>query len=47
MKGVERGEEYMKATLAKDPARTSDEAHLEIYKRLRDGDLATVSYNFV
>ncbi len=42
MKGVERGEEYMKATLAKDPARTSDEAHLEIYKRLRDGDLATV-----
>ncbi len=42
MKGVERGEEYMKATLAKDPARTADEAHLEIYKRLRDGDLATV-----
>ncbi|OIP76680.1 MAG: DNA-directed RNA polymerase subunit beta [Parcubacteria group bacterium CG2_30_44_11] len=41
LKGVERGEDYMKATLAKDPAKTSDEAHLEIYKRLRDGDLAT------
>jgi len=38
----ERGEEYMKATLAKDPAKTTDEAYLEIYKRLRDGDLATV-----
>lgn len=42
MKDVERGEEYMKATLAKDPAKTKDDAYLEIYKRLRDGDLATV-----
>jgi len=42
MKDVERGEEYMRATLAKDPAKTTDEAYLEIYKRLRDGDLATV-----
>ena len=42
MKGVERGEEYIKATLAKDPAKTTDEAFVEIYKRLRDGDLATV-----
>ncbi len=42
MKDTERGEEYMKATLAKDPAKTTDEAYLEIYKRLRDGDLATV-----
>jgi len=40
--GVERGEEYMKATLAKDPAKTTDDAFIEIYKRLRDGDLATV-----
>ena len=40
--GVERGEEYMKATLAKDPAKTTDQAFLEIYQRLRDGDLATV-----
>jgi len=42
MKGVERGEEYMKATIAKDPAKTTDEAFVEIYKRLRDGDLATI-----
>ena len=42
VKGVERGEEYMKATLAKDPAKTTDESFVEIYKRLRDGDLATI-----
>jgi DNA-directed RNA polymerase subunit beta len=42
MKGVERGEEYMKATIAKDPAKTTDDSFIEIYKRLRDGDLATV-----
>lgn len=42
MKGVERGEEYIKATLEKDPAKTTDDAYIEIYKRLRDGDLATV-----
>ncbi len=42
VKGIERGEEYMKATLAKDPAKTPDESYVEIYKRLRDGDLATV-----
>jgi len=41
-KGVERGEEYMKATLAKDVAKTADDSYIEIYKRLRDGDLATV-----
>ncbi len=40
--GVERGEEYMKATIAKDPAKTSDQSFVEIYQRLRDGDLATV-----
>lgn len=39
---VERGEEYIKATLEKDPAKTTDDAFIEIYKRLRDGDLATV-----
>jgi len=32
----------MKATLAKDPAKTTDESFVEIYKRLRDGDLATI-----
>jgi DNA-directed RNA polymerase subunit beta len=42
MKGVERGEEYMKATLAKDAAKSADDSYIEIYKRLRDGDLATV-----
>lgn len=42
LKDVERGEEYIKATLAKDPAKTTDDAFIEIYKRLRDGDLATV-----
>jgi len=42
MKGVERGEEYMKVTLAKDVAKTTEESFVEIYKRLRDGDLATV-----
>ena len=42
MKGVERGEEYMKATIAKDTAKTTEESFVEIYKRLRDGDLATV-----
>ncbi len=39
---VERGEEYIKATIAKDTAKTADESYIEIYKRLRDGDLATV-----
>lgn len=40
-KGVPRGEEYIKATYAKDPAKTTEEAYIEIYRRLRDGDLAT------
>ncbi len=39
---IERGEEYIKATIAKDPAKSVDDAYIEIYKRLRDGDLATV-----
>ena len=41
-KDVARGEEYMKATIAKDAAKSVDDAYIEIYKRLRDGDLATV-----
>ncbi len=41
-KKVERGEEYMKATIEKDPAKTVDDSYVEIYKRLRDGDLATI-----
>ncbi len=42
VKDIPRGEEYMKATIAKDPAKTRDDSYIEIYKRLRDGDLATV-----
>ncbi len=42
VKDVPQGKEYMTATLEKDPAKTVDESYIEIYKRLRDGDLATV-----
>ena len=41
-KGVKDAEECMKATLEQDPAKEEDDAYVEIYKRLRDGDLATV-----
>ncbi len=34
---------YIKQTVAKDQAKTADEAYLEIYKRLRDSDLATAA----
>jgi len=33
---------YIEATLEKDPARGSNEALIEVYRRLRPGDLATV-----
>ena len=33
--------EAIKANLAKDAAKTPEEAYIEIYKRLRDGDMAT------
>ena len=33
---------YIKQTLEKDPAKTEDEAFVELYKRIRPGDLATV-----
>ena len=39
---VSHGKEYIKATLEVDPAKTVDDAYIEIYRRLRDGDLATV-----
>ena len=42
LKKVPQGKEVLAATLAKDPAKTADEAFLEIHKRLRDGDLATI-----
>jgi len=40
---VDTGEvKYIDATLDKDPARGSNEALIEVYRRLRPGDLATV-----
>ncbi len=39
---VNRGEiDYLEATLAKDPAQNAGDAFVEIYKRIRPGDLAT------
>jgi len=40
--GVPHGKEYIQATLEKDPAESVNDSYIEIYKRLRDGDLATV-----
>ena len=34
-------EEAIKASLAKDPAKSINDSYIEIYKRLRDGDMAT------
>lgn len=40
---IDTGEvKYIDATLEKDPARGSNEALIEVYRRLRPGDLATV-----
>ncbi|MFQ5540944.1 MAG: DNA-directed RNA polymerase subunit beta [Candidatus Paceibacteria bacterium] len=38
---VSHGKAAIQATLTKDPAETQEDAFIEIYKRLRDGDLAT------
>lgn len=35
-------DKYIKATLAKDISKTRDDAYIEMYKRIRPGDLATV-----
>src|SRR3972149_3131021 len=35
-------DKYIKATLAKDTTKTRDEGYVEMYKRIRPGDLATV-----
>ncbi len=40
-KGNELATKAIETTLAKDHAKTVDEAYIEIHKRLRDGDLAT------
>lgn len=37
----EEAKKMMELTIAKDHAKTTDESFVEIYKRLRDGDLAT------
>src|SRR3989338_7467952 len=34
-------EEAIQASIGKDPGKTTDEAYVEIYKRLRDGDMAS------
>jgi DNA-directed RNA polymerase subunit beta len=39
--GVAHAEEYLKTTIEKDPAKTEEDSYIEIYRRLRDGDLAT------
>ena len=40
---VDTGEtRFLEATLKKDSAKTADESYIEIYKRIRPGDLATV-----
>lgn len=42
-KDVDTGEtKYIEATLEKDPAKGTNEALIEVYRRLRPGDLATV-----
>lgn len=37
------GKKWAELALEKDPAKTVDEAYVEIHKRLRDGDLATAA----
>jgi DNA-directed RNA polymerase subunit beta len=41
-KGVEGFDKYVKATVNKDPAKTTNEALVEIYRRLRPGDQFTL-----
>lgn len=38
----DRAKEYLEACLEKDSAKTADDAYVEIHKKLRDGELATV-----
>jgi DNA-directed RNA polymerase beta' subunit len=37
------GKKWIEEALEKDPAKTPDEAYVEIHRRLRDGDLATAA----
>lgn len=41
--GVKSEIDYIKSSLTKDHAKTADDSFLEIYKRLRDSDLATAA----
>jgi DNA-directed RNA polymerase subunit beta len=41
---VPGGKEFVRASLEKDPATTLEEAYIEIHKRLREGDPATVDH---
>jgi DNA-directed RNA polymerase subunit beta len=40
-KRIDGGAESIKATLEKDTAKTTEEAFVEMYRRMRDGDIAT------
>ena len=40
--GVPHAKAYIEATLENDVAHTIDESYIEIYRKLRDGDMATV-----
>lgn len=40
--GKELAKAYIMNLVAKDPIKTADEAYIDVYKKLRDGDLATV-----
>ncbi len=42
-KGTPEGKKWVEEALERDPAKTVDEAYVEIHKRLRDGDLATAA----
>ncbi|MBI4029753.1 DNA-directed RNA polymerase subunit beta [Candidatus Berkelbacteria bacterium] len=41
--------QYLKSTLERDPAQTTEEAYVEVYKRIRPGDLASpeIAYEFL
>ncbi|MBP9759971.1 MAG: DNA-directed RNA polymerase subunit beta [Candidatus Pacebacteria bacterium] len=40
-KDVEEAAPMIEATLAKDPAKSTEDAYIEMYRRMRDGDIAT------
>jgi len=41
-KNIPEAERFIKKSIERDHAKTEDDSYLEIYKRLRDGDLATI-----